>query len=250
MQYPTLTIDEGRSVLEHLRSGSAANYPSPRWMGSGPKRFDETLVDDLVESVTMLRRTMGEPSEGGKRYWARFEGRAAAQVHEALEELPMIAAVDPGFWIWLVFGSKHDGPAKLVTWRHGRDTAKYDALDANYGLTTALEGGFWSRLWLRGEVGRDDTRSDPYELALRGDQDLWRSHIFKIEYGSVRRVAHALLTFQYPDCQPDKARVPVKVIREMAKEIRRRHAIIAFELLDEAAAKRLIDEVHDTVTAR
>ena len=250
MQYPTLTIDEGRSVLEQLRSGSAANYPSPRWLGSGPKRFDETLVDDLVESVTMLRRTMGEPTEGGKGYWARFEGQAAAHVHEALEDLPMVAAVDPGFWMWLVFGSKHDGPAKIVTWRHGRDTTKYDAQDANYGLTTALEAGFWSRLWLRGEVAHDDTRSDPYELAVRGDQDLWRSHIFRTDYGSVRRVARALLTFQYPDEHPDKARVPVKVIREMAKELRRRQATIAFELLDQTAAARLIEDVHATVTAR
>jgi hypothetical protein len=248
MLYPTLTIDQGKSVLEGLRSGAHATAASPKWLGNGPQ-FDVTLVDDLVDRVTELRRVRGEPDEGGKRYWAEFEGLAAASVHEALDALPVTVAVDPGFWIWLVFGSGHDGLAKLVSWRHGRGR-QYDARDDNFGLTTALEAGFWSRLWLRGDIAYDTTRPDPYELAERGDQDLWRSHIMRQEYAHARQVARALLTFQYPDETPTTPRVAVKVIRAMAKELRRRHATMAYELLDEAAARQLIEDVHASVTAR
>ena len=248
MQYPTLTIDEGKVVLEGLRANRAPQAPSPRWVGRGP-RFDVGLVDELVEVVRHVRQAHGEPTEGDKRYWARLEGVAAAAVHETLEDLPAFVAADPGFWIWLVFGSGHEGFVKLVAWRHGGGDHEVTR-DQNYGLTTSLEGGFWSRLWLRGDIGFDASRSDPYELTLRGDQDIWRSHVMRQEYAHARYVARALLSFQYPDAAPERPRVPVKTLREMAKELKRRQATMAFELLDDAGAARLIEDVHASVEKR
>ena len=248
MTYPTLTIDQGRAVLEALRSGRPSSPPSPSWRGRGPQ-FDVSLVNDLAEEVREVRRARGEPEEGNRRYWAAFEGSAAASVHQCLEGLPATVAVDPEFWIWLVFGAGHEGIVKLVAWRHG--SGDLDAVrDENFGLTTAMEAGFWSRLWLRGDIAFDPGRPDPYELAERGDQDLWRSHIMRQEYGQIRTIGRALLLFQYPDHAPHEPRVSVKVIRAMAKELRRLHATTAFELLDEPAAMQLVEDVHATVTSR
>lgn len=251
MRYPALTIDEGRGILQQLRAGIETQQPTVQWLGWGDERFDESLIDDLVSVVNDVRRVMGEPGESAeRRYWAVFEGRAAAAVHETLEGLPIAVAVDPKFWVWLLFGSRHEGPRKTVTWRHGRGNSPYDAQDSNYGVTTALHEGFWSRLWLRADIGRDLSRSDPYELVTRGDQDLWRSHIFRQQYAQVRPIAHNLLLFQYPDEHPDKARVSNPVIREMVKELRRRQAVMAYELLSEDDARALIEDVYASILAR
>ncbi len=247
MKYPTISILDGKRHLEALRQRDP-RPASVRWIGEGSGEcFDADRVDDMVRALQALRRGMGEPGEGDRRYFARFEGRAAAVVHEMLE-LPAFVAADHEFWIWLTIGSGFDYPATLVTWRHGRDESPFDARDDNYGLTTNLEGGFFSRAWLRANAVYDPARDDPFELAQRGDQDLWRSHILRTEYGQVPSLAKALLLFQYPDAHPENAKVTTAVIREIAKELRRRQATTAFELLSFEEARELVEDVHSTVS--
>lgn len=248
MRYPTISIAEGRRALDALRHG-VAYTPEAVWVGEGSKDFDLDLVDDVVMELQSLRKDLGEPVRGDPRYFSRFEGLAARAVHETLE-LPPAVAVDHEFWIWFVLGGQHDYLAKLVTWRHGVGEEAFGALDVNYGLTTNLEAGLYSRMWLRADLVYDDSRNDPYELAERGDQDLWRSHILRTEYGQVPNVARALLLFQYPDSSPYTPTVKTKVMREMAKELRRRQAASAYELLDFTEAQDLVQEVHDTVVGR
>lgn len=246
MRYPTVTISDAKRRLESLRQGAPGTV-TVQWIGGADEVFDVDRVDDVSRQLQVLRRVMGEPSEGDRRYFAKFEGEASAIVHQALE-LPPYVAVDHEFWLWFTLGSDFDYPAKLVAWRHGgRAETPYDAKDSNFGLTTDLEQGFFSRVWLRGNIGWDPERADPYELSKRGDQDLWRSHLLRTEYGQVPNVAKALLRFQYGDDHPDVPRVKTKVIREMAKELRRRQATSAFELLDWDEAQQLVEDVHATV---
>lgn len=245
MRYPTVSISDAKLTLEAWRAGDHRR-PSATYIGDSSDVFDEEMVDDVSRAIQELRKRLGEPSD--RRYWARFEGNAAAVIHESLEIPPEVAS-DHEFWLWLVFGSGYDYPAQLVNWRHGRGEAPFDARDSNYGITTNLEAGFFSRAWLRGDIGYDPSRDDPYELALRGDQDLWRSHILRTEYGQIPQIARALLVFQYPDDDPDHPAVSNDTIREMAKELRRRHASEAFELMSEDQARALIEEVHGSVSA-
>lgn len=245
MRYPTVSISDAKLALEAWRAGDH-RLPKVTRVGSREPDFDEEMVDDMCRALQGIRKSLGEPGED-RRYWARFEGEAAAVVHETLEVPPSVGA-DHEFWLWLVFGSGYDYPAGLVTWRHGRGEAPYDARDSNYGITTSLEAGFFSRAWLRGRIGYDEGRDDPYELALRGDQDLWRSHILRTEYGQIPQVARGLLLFQYPDDHPKKPRVSTKIIREMAKELRRRQAMEAYELMDEDQVQALLNEVRGSVT--
>jgi hypothetical protein len=249
MQYPTITIDEGRAVLERLRAGDEVPVPPITWLGRGERRFDIGLVDDLCDAFRSIYKRFapkGGPLSGGGG-GGRFEGRLAGEVHGILDQIPKYVMADPNFWVWLTFGSSHDFPAKAVTIRHGTDVGKFDARPENYGLTSQLEAGFWSRVWMRGEIGHDPTRSDTYELATRGDQDFWRSHLLRQEFSSVRTVARAFLQFQFPDEHPDRSRLDTITIRAMAKELRRRHATIAYEFLDADGARRLMEEVHGSL---
>jgi len=247
MRYPTLNLGDAKRVLETWRAGEP-RAAETTWRGpEGAPAFDVERVEDVVEEVYDLRRRMGEPEGASKVYGARFEGRAAGLVHEGLD-LPAPVAADPEFWIWLTFGSGIDGPAHLVTWRHGKPGRPFSAQDPNYGLTTDLEKGLFSRLWMRAHVVYDPGAPDPYALAERGSQDLWRSHLLRTEYGQVPRVARALLTFVHPDESPDEPRANTDVVRAMAKALRRRHATSAFELLDDDGARALVREVYDEVT--
>lgn len=248
MRFPTVSIAEGRRTLDALRNGESYT-PETTWVGTGLDSFNLDLVDDVAVELQSIRRNLGEPDKGDPRYFARFEGLAARAVHETLR-LPPSVGVDHEFWIWLVLGGQHDYLAKMVTWRHGVDSDAYGARDSNYGLTTDLENGLYSRVWLRADLVFDERRDDPYELAERGDQDLWRSHFLRTEYGQIPEMVRALLLFQYPDSSPDAPVVKTRVMREMAKELRRRHAASAYELLTFAEAEDLVREVHATVIGR
>ena len=246
MRYPTVDLGEAKRVLEAWRNGAALE-PSVHWQGSEKApRFDVDLVEDVVEALHDLRRELGEPEDGPRNFWAMFEGRAAELVHELLE-LPALIATDHEFWLWFVFGSGHEAPGKLVSWRHVSADSPFGTQDANFGLTTDLEKGFFSRLWLRAHLLHDPSAADPYEYAKRGSQDLWRSHLFRTEYGMVPVVAKAFLRFAFPDEDPDRASVPNDVLRAMAKELRRRNATSAFELLDDESAQSLMKAVYEDV---
>ncbi|MDR9391927.1 MAG: DUF6339 family protein [Trueperaceae bacterium] len=248
MRYPTLSLGDAKRVLETWRAGDPREAETT-WRGpANDEAFDVESIEDVIDELHELRRRWGEPKGAEQGYWTRFEGSAAAIVHATLDVPPDVAS-DPEFWAWLVLGSGHDGPARLVTWRHVRGDAEFGTRDENYGVTTDLEKGLFSRIWLRAQLAFDPDAPDPYALARRGSQDLWRSHLLRTEYGQVPHVARALLTFVHPDDDPERPHVPTDVVRAMAKALRRRHASSAFELLDADGARALIRDVHAEVTS-
>lgn len=246
MIYPTISIEQARDALWAARKQEVFK-PQAQWIGDEGKRFDVERLDDLADELQLLRLELGEPASSPRGYFGRFEGRAARVVHSLLD-LPPLTAVDHEFWAWLTLGGQQDYLAKLVTWRHGKQGEDFSAQDVNYGLSTSLEMGFYSRLWLRADLAYDDLREDPYELVERGDQDLWRSHIMRTDYGQVPNVARALLLFQYSDESPTLSRVDTSTIRAMAKELRRRQATSAYELLNADEARELVEDVFVAVS--
>ena len=50
-----------------------------------------------------------------------------------------------------------------------------------------------------------------------------------------------------PDEAPEEKTVDNVTIRAVAKELRRRHATIAFELLSREEAKQLVEDVHGSI---
>lgn len=243
MLYPTISMDDARAVLSGLKARRGYFRPEVIERGRGDP-FDRERVDDLIDELHDLRLELGE-KDGDRRYWMRFEGRGARVVHSSLA-LSAQAAADPGFWMWIVFGHEDTSLVRYVDWRFGADEA--GAREANYGISHDLAEGFFSRMWLRGDIAFDPEADDPYWLAYRGDQDLWRSHVFRQDYGSAREVARALVRFQYPDDHPQEATVGTTEIRAIAKELRKRHATIAMELLSGADADRLIREVRASIS--
>jgi hypothetical protein len=85
----------------------------------------------------------------------------------------------------------------------------------------------------------DPAGPDPYDLAKRGDVDIWRSHIIRPEYARCPVVRRELIRFQYPDATGKRTLKNVH-LRELVKLIRIGEASIAYELLDEKEVASII----------
>lgn len=187
--------------------GAGADYPL-----DGIERLRAELMELKAKYPEELKQ---RDEKGGK-----FEADACAIVHCCLQFNPQVFA-DAGFWTWLAV----DQFSTIIEWRHG-GTDRVAAL-ANYGIGNRTENLIY-RMWLRADLVRDPLAEDPYWLAKRGDQDLWRSHILRQSYASVRDLAKTFISFQ---CMQNGNRLSTEGIRELAKRIKRLRANIMFEFL-------------------
>ena len=170
-----------------------------------------------------------------------FEAAACEVVHRELP-LPPSVASDPGFWRWITFGACDDELCRLVDWRFG---SQRSIADVNYGIASRANiwEGLYARLWLRGHLGHSSSGGDPYDVARRGDMDIWRSHILRQEFGRCRKLARALVCYQYPAgrAASRRGRLRVQHLRDLAKRLRILHASVSFEILDYDAVYAIVE---------
>jgi hypothetical protein len=96
-----------------------------------------------------------------------------------LKEITPYVATDARFWLWLTFAAAGGGFKDLVNNRFSGGSA------ANYGFDNLPECLFF-RLWWRGyKMPEED-----YNLAKRGDIDLWRSHLIRVEISYPEVMVH------------------------------------------------------------
>lgn len=178
-------------------------------------------VKALRAKLLSLKEDFPAELRGKDSAGSQYEALGCEVIHSILPyDLQMLS--DPGFWIWLAVTQLSD----IVEWRHG-GTGRLANL-ANYGIGNRVENLFF-RMWLRAELVKDHTSSDPYWLAKRGQQDFWRSHVLRVNYANVRALTKALVLFQYPGSE--KATLPTAGIRELAKRLKRLHANVVYEFL-------------------
>lgn len=194
--------------------------------------YQEHEVDVLKNRLLELKKEY--PAELGKSdpLGGRFESEACELVHRWLP-VSNHAIADAGFWIWLAVVKFPD----LVEWRHG-GAGRFAEL-ANYGIGNRSENLIF-RLWLRAEIVYDPAAEDPYHLSRLGDQDLWRSHIIRQGYSSVREIAKCLISYQYDGGEP---RLSIGGIRELAKRVRRLRANVMMEFLTQPQIMQLLEDL-------
>jgi hypothetical protein len=234
MRYPTLTSSDAKKIVESRRAGTPIEPESLEVQRGHGTPLELTFVEKLKKELAKRQRSFGtQLKERGDREGAAFEALAAERVHGLVPKVPE-AIADAGFWRWMAVA--HFAP--LIEWRYGSKSSGC-ALN-NYGIGSSSEN-FLFRLWLRGELGHDIAASDPYLFARRGDVDFWRSHVFRQSYANARQFGRALLKYQYPDPK-GPARLKTSAIRELVKRLRRVRMNRCFELMDEAACLRCIED--------
>lgn len=230
MKYRAISADRAAMLLGDLRDGEELGPDHSEIRGDGaelPLATIQTLGGKLLKVKKGYPKTIGQRSrEGGK-----FEREVCLIVHEALPRDDPHMLADPDFWTWLALEFRD-----IVDWRHGGNDQI--AKPANFGIGDWRENLFY-RLWLRAELGRTGAKKDPYDLAKRGDQDFWRSHVFRIDYGRCRTLVHALVRAQFD--AKGKARWERDDIRAIAKRLTMANATLSFEALDDKAALELIE---------
>lgn len=231
MRYVALKSQHALGTLEALRRGDPvdeAEVVELRGSGEDIEGVLPCLAEKLheIKSKFPQRLRRRDPAGGA------FEAEACVEIHRALPFDPSMLA-DYEWWTWLaVFRFR-----ELVDWRHGSDIS--GAAPANFGIGNGAENLLY-RMWLRADAGYDPKRNDPYELARRGDQDFWRSHVFRQGYGRCRELVRALVLYQFPDGSAREPTLKISEMRELAKRLRRMHPNIVFEYLDEDSASELV----------
>jgi hypothetical protein len=232
MRYPVLNASDATLFLKSRGAESPVGVQQVvRSRGNGPD-LDEWFVADLRAELAVIRKRFPLELKKGSRHGAEFESAASEIVHRRIPPVPEVQA-DPDFWTWLAVVHFAD----LIEWRYGSGEAPADL--PNYGIGSRSENLLY-RLWLRGDLGLDETSSDKYHLSRRGDVDFWRSHVFRQSYANAKIFARALVKFQFPDEHPDEPRLKISEIRELVKRLRRARTNLLVEMLDEDSALTLI----------
>ena len=184
---------------------------------------------------------------------AVFDSHCAPIVHATLK-LSVRVAGDPDFWRWLTFAQGHWG-AELVDWRYGGGHRRLSSSGDSSGIAREIyygigpmKKGMFAKLWLCAELMHTEEAPNPYDGIEYTDVDLWDSHIVDVDYGSVGCMARAFVKvvrdLSIPRGSPNSPNMSPGY-RDLTKEIRRRHASIAFELFGDAEAQDFVKEVWD-----
>jgi len=231
--YPTLSLEAARQAFDEHSAGKPIEtmVHEAKVQISGPE-FDQADALDLSNLLCELASNLGRPGYA-------FERKAASLVHRSLGLHPIVAG-DAGFWRWLTFCGEGD-LAGLIDWRYpGQDTGHAQKQYFGFGQ---LKEGMYAYLWLCAQSVLDLTLEDPYELSRRGDVDVWQSHIVRIDFGSVPQLARAFIRFIFPD---EKTQLLQREqYRQLARELTRRNASMAFELLDDTESMALVSDIWD-----
>lgn len=232
--YFSLSDDDAKRYLKERDSESPLFISDlEQTVGEGPL-IDLKPIDELRELMEALKCEFPQALSRGDRHGGQYERQACELVHRQMSLCPLDALRDPSFWTWLAVARFAD----IVEWRFG-DSTKPAKL-SNYGVGDALENMMY-RLWLRGEIGHIPGGDDPYALSRAGDQDLWRSHIIRQNYGNAREIARALLRLQ--SGMLSHQRLDIMEIRSLAKELKRRRANVMLEVLSAQRADAFVVEL-------
>ncbi|MCS6778634.1 MAG: DUF6339 family protein [Geminicoccaceae bacterium] len=241
MPYPILDRNAARAWL-----AGSAEEPAVRSNDRGPRfpweEVARRLALELEAPLAEVERELaGRTGPGRVRHasWQRFEAEAAILVHKALPGTHE-ALAEEAFWLWLACV-----PLRAIVERRYRREEGGRIDPANFGLGNFAEN-FVYRLWLRADCALDEaapTEEERYALARRGQSDFWRSHVFRQRYGAARAFVRAFVRSVYPDAaKPSEPALPIEVVRELAKRLRRIFSNLLVDVLDEKDAAALIRE--------
>jgi len=231
VSYPVISKHDARVYLQAVQKAAdeglnPPSLPEVRYTDEGDQEEWEAVAQRVAAKLIELAQHLVD--ERGQIKGADFEAAAGPEIHQMLPEHPALA--DPEFWIWLTLSECQE----IVDRRYsGTRNLK------NFGIGGAGENLIY-RLWLRAEIAHFAGKENEYELALVGDVDFWRSHIFRQSYGEVRPFVRALVEFQFPAKNRHKPRLKNAEIRELAKLLKRARTNLMFEVMSQDRAGRFI----------
>lgn len=212
--------------------------------------FDwETECAAIVQRLSQLLEYSGEKA---------FEARGAVLLHEALPDHDALR--DPQFWYWFatvpgaVLIEKRYPLKEKATIQSNLhpDSEQADKKPSflpgrsNFVGQSAREVLFF-RLWIRAEMARlvepHGAGEEPYQFALRGSVEFWRSHLLRVLYAQHRDFLQAFVDFQFPNSEGSTPRLAIPEIRQLAKDLAKACANVTVEVLSREQSSAFIERV-------
>ena len=227
MPYKIISANDAHELLLSWQTGKEGTIEEFEY----PEGDADSAVNDAISSLRHLHEQSTNRSD-----WAAFDGEAAVMLHQTIAPLPPAIEGNPGFWRWIALQL-----FKVIEWRHARPEGAHPH---NYGLGSRVSN-YPIRLWLRAALSYDDQSTDPYELTCRGAVDFWESGIIRPRYSSCRALVRSFVRYHYPELS---GRGTLHLthsngIRSLYKRLKRLHATMALELLDDDDAYALLNEL-------
>jgi hypothetical protein len=237
MAYYALSRSNATRAYELLQESIQPDWSTIQQLKGSDAPLDLNACVREIESLLNAYPDM--LSEGAA---AKMEGEIGVVLHRHLEEGP--ATLDQDFWRWTALN-----PLCFAVLRRHQEHHSQMPKPSNFGLGSPVEN-FPYRAWLRATIGVQNNApaGDRYSLALRGDQDFWRSHLLRQRYSFAPVLAHELIRFQFPGdggTPTLKAGTHPDGIRELAKRLRRFQANCALSLLSAQECRELLDYLAD-----
>jgi len=249
MGYSGISLDGAKEIFEVRKNGFGSvpvdlveRKSIPRPDGD----FDSVLAKETLNQIYELA---ADNDKDGSTWRAEFDCACAPIIHRTLE-LSAHVAGSSEFWLWFTFGNDGLG-AELVDWRYGKTDKETlspipcSAREVYFGLER-LKKGMFAKLWISANVMYVEGAAEPYDGFQVADVDLWDSHIIDVDFASVPNAARAFVKvirdLKIERGDMSKPNEPAG-FRDLAKEIRRRYATTAFEMLDERELYQWVKDV-------
>ena len=223
---------DGKAILEARRQSEVVDANESSYEAG----VGETLPEErILAALNEIKAVMWRYEMAGNA--SAFDSEASVTLHRSLRIDP-ISASNGDFWVWLAVSHFHE----TIEWRHASENGAHLR---NYGIGNKWDN-LLARLWFRADTCYDSSAGDPYWLARRGAIDFWESGIIRVRYASCRALARAFARYQYPEANDTRGILhPTNPngIRQLYKRLKRLHATVAYECLDDAAASALIEDL-------
>lgn len=235
-RYPQLSQTNAATAYKSLVISEEPDWPSLVSDHEIHVRNYQRVSEAVQE---LLREAPDDPTASELR---EFEASLGICLHELIPWGEHTG--DKSFWRWIAFVPL----GEAVVYRHG---AKGMPNKVNYGIGSLVENLAF-RSWMRADIAYDETAPQfsphRYAWARIGDQDLWRSFLFRVRYSYSREMAKALLEFQHPSQSTFRVLKPGDKntgIRMLSKRVTRLHSNMCFAALTKAECLELLDELAD-----
>ena len=203
---------------------------------------DKSKLNIVVETLFRLVELAEITNLNLTKNAQEFHYKASIELHKNLKSLGS-ATRDTDFWRWLTFCEQCDG-ASLVDLRYSKNGPGKAKSEYYLGNNNR---NFLCSLWLRAcHSFQEENKDDPYYLTgAELDIDFWWSHVVRISHPACWNMHRAFVKFivdKNIKRGSDKELEPYGY-RNLASELTRRFATISFEMMDEDAAYKFIEQV-------
>lgn len=241
MKYPCFRISGGRTALANRKDESGSPFALvPAEYRSVDSDLDDDEAQDALKEMGRIispGKANSLKSEGLSR--DQVEGLLALELHRHLVDFPPEALGDPDFWRYVSVDTVRD----FVFWRDGVDCSY-----ASFGLSSArripdcVPLRMFNRAHIAKAIGNRIQMKDT-EVVIVGGADFWQSHVLRVQNRFDPQVVAELVHAQATGTIPN-----VQVLREAAKDIRRRRANLVLELQSREDVEALMSNIIQSVT--